>query len=145
MKGWATKWKKNGWWLNNKERAKNIDLWEKLLPLCERHRVEFSWLKGHAGNRENERCDHLSMAALREPNLPSDIGYENKPASEEIRPALQEGEPCRKCSTPVIKKQGKRKPRRDYYFEYHLFCPKCQTTYPVEQAKRTIQQTPTLF
>ena len=35
MEGWAVKWKKNGWWLSNTERAKNIDLWEKLLPLCE--------------------------------------------------------------------------------------------------------------
>src|ERR1017187_4296122 len=68
MKGWAVKWKKNDWWLNNKERAKNIDLWEKLLPLCEAHQVEFRWVKGHAGNRENERCDQLSMAALRQPN-----------------------------------------------------------------------------
>jgi ribonuclease HI len=49
MKAWAVKWKKNDWWLNNKERAKNIDLWEKLLPLCETHQVEFRWVKGHAG------------------------------------------------------------------------------------------------
>ncbi len=41
MEGWAAKWKKNGWWLNNNERAKNIDLWDKLLTLCETHQVEF--------------------------------------------------------------------------------------------------------
>src|SRR5512141_2554573 len=43
-KGWAAKWKKNSWWLNNKERAKNIDLWEKLLALCETHQVEVRWV-----------------------------------------------------------------------------------------------------
>jgi ribonuclease HI len=145
MKGWAAKWKKNGWWLNNKERAKNIDLWEKLLALCETHQVEFRWVKGHAGNRENERCDHLSLSALRQPNLPVDDGYENKPETEGHRPAMQEGEPCRKCSTPVIKRKGKLKPGRDHYYEYHLFCPKCQTTYHIEEAKRFIEQPPSLF
>jgi ribonuclease HI len=41
--------------------------------------VEFRWVRGHAGNLENERCDQLAMAALRQPNLPVDDGYENKP------------------------------------------------------------------
>ena len=145
MKGWAAKWKKNGWWLNNKERAKNIDLWEKLLPLCETHLVEFRWLKGHAGDRENERCDQLSMIALRQPNLPADDGYENKPETEGVRPAMQEGEPCRKCSTPVIKRKGKLKPGRAFYYEYHMFCPKCQTLYHIEGAKRFVEQPPSLF
>jgi len=145
MKGWAVVWKKKDWWLNNKERAKNIDLWQKLLPLCETHQVEFRWVKGHAGNPENERCDQLSMAALHQPNLPADEGYENKPETEGERPKLQEGEPCRKCSTPVIKRKGRWKPSRDYYYEYHLYCPKCQTAYHVEEAKRFIEQPPSLF
>jgi len=145
MKGWAAKWKKNGWWLNNKERAKNIDLWEKLLALCETHQVEFRWLKGHAGTLENERCDHLAMTALRQPDLPADDGYENKPETEGVRPAVQDGEPCRKCSTPVIKRQGRSKPGRDHYYEYHLFCPNCQTTYQPEEAKRFVEQPPSLF
>jgi ribonuclease HI len=145
MKAWAVKWKKNDWWLNNKERAKNIDLWEKLLPLCETHQVEFRWVKGHASNLENERCDHLSMTALRQPNLPADEGYENKPEAEGVRPTMQEGEPCRKCSTPVIKKKGRWKPTRDYYYEYHLFCPKCETAYHIEEAKCFVEQSPSLF
>src|SRR6266404_8596455 len=90
-KGWAAKWKKKGWWLNNKERAKNIDLWKKLLLLCETHQVEFQWVKGHAGNKENECCDRLSCAALRQPNLLIDEGYKNKSDSEERRPAIREG------------------------------------------------------
>ena len=145
MNGWAVKWKKNSWWLNNKERAKNIDLWEKLLPLCEKHQVEFRWVKGHAGNVENERCDQLSMAALRQPDLPADEGYENKPETEERRPDIQEGEPCRKCSTPVIKRKGKWKQSRDHYFEYHLWCPKCEIAYHVESAKRFVEQTQSLL
>lgn len=144
-KGWAVKWKKKDWWLNNKERAKNIDLWQKLLPLCEAHQVEFRWVRGHAGNLENERCDQLSMAALHQPNLPADEGYENKPESEGVRPAMQEGEPCRKCSTPVIKRKGKWKQNRDHYFEYHLWCPKCEIAYHVESAKRFVEQTQTLL
>src|SRR5438128_7035897 len=44
MEGWVAAWKKKNWWLNNKERAKNVDLWEKLLLLCETHQVEFRWV-----------------------------------------------------------------------------------------------------
>jgi len=72
-------------------------------------------------------------------------GYENKPESEGVRPAMQEGEPCRKCSTPVIKRMGRRKPSRDYYYEYHLFCPNCQTTYHIEEANRFVEQPRSLF
>jgi ribonuclease HI len=145
IKGSAAKWKKNDWWLNNKERAKNFDLWDKLLALCGIHQVEFRWVRGHAGNVGNERCDQLSMAALRQPNLPADEGYESRPESEGTRPAMQAGESCRKCSTPVIKQKGRWKPGRDYYYEYHLFCPKCQTIYHVEAAKRFIEQPPSLL
>ena len=134
-------------WRTNTERAINIDLWTRLLPLCEMHQVEFRWVKGHAGHQENEVCDRLAMAALRQPNLPADEGYENKPETEGVRPAIQEGEPCRKCSTPVIKQTSRKKPRHDYYYEYHLWCPNpgCQTTYTVEEAKRSVEQPPSLF
>lgn len=76
-KGWAVRWQKKNWRLSPTEHAKNIDLWQKLLPLCAVHRVRFHWVRGHAGNRENERCDQLSTAARRRPNLPADDGYEN--------------------------------------------------------------------
>ncbi len=145
MKGWAVSWKKKNWWRTNKERAVNIDLWEKLLPLCEKHQVEFCWVKGHAGNQENERCDQLSVTALHQPNLPADDGYENKPETKGVRPAMQEGEPCRKCSTPVIKQKPRKKPKHSYYYEFYLLCPKCQTTYTVESAKRFVEQPPSLF
>ena len=145
MKGWSVGWKKKNWWRSQTERTPNRDLWERLLVLCEMNEVEFVWVKGHAGNVENERCDQLSMAALRVADLPADEGYENKPESEGVRPEMQEGEPCRKCSTAVMKRKGKWKPTRDYYYEFHLICPKCQTTYHVESAKRMVQQTESLL
>jgi ribonuclease HI len=143
--GWVETWKKKNWWRKQTERVPNFDLWEKLLALCEKHQVEFRWIKGHAGNRENERCDQLSMEALRKPDLPVDEGYENKPESDGVRPELQAGEPCPKCSTPLTKQQGRRKPDRDWYWEYFLGCPKCQQKYYVESAKRVVQQPRSLF
>jgi len=80
MHGWAAGWRRKDWWRTNTERAINVDLWTRLLWLCEIHQVEFRWVKGHAGHAENERCDELSSAALRVPNLPADEGYENKPS-----------------------------------------------------------------
>jgi ribonuclease HI len=74
--GWAQRWKANKWKRNKREKALNVDLWDRLLAQCERHQVEFVWVKGHAGLRENERCDQLSMAALRQKDLPIDVGYE---------------------------------------------------------------------
>jgi ribonuclease HI len=145
MEGWVATWKRRDWWRTNKERPENVDLWQRLERLCETHQVEFRWVKGHAGNLENEHCDELSMAALRQPNLPADEGYENKPESDGVRPALQEGELCRKCSTPVIKQTPRKKPKLDYYYEYYLLCPKCQTTYTVEEAKRFVEQPSSLF
>ena len=77
---WAKRWRANGWWRNKRERAVNADLWERLLALCERHRVVFQWVKGHAWHAENERCDALAMQALKRPDLPADPGYAPGPA-----------------------------------------------------------------
>lgn len=77
-KGWVKKWKENGWYRNKKEKALNIDLWEKLLVLLELHKVTFIWVKGHANNKENERCDTLARQALAEKTLSIDIGYKSK-------------------------------------------------------------------
>jgi ribonuclease HI len=76
--GWAERWRSNGWWRNKKERALNPDLWKRLLEKCEYHIVRFKWVRGHAGNIENERCDKLAMSAARRRNLPSDQGYVDK-------------------------------------------------------------------
>lgn len=74
-KGWAKKWRANGWKRNKTEKAVNPDLWEQVLELCEQHDVTFKWVRGHAGNVENERCDELAVAAAKQPNLQPDLGY----------------------------------------------------------------------
>jgi ribonuclease HI len=76
QQGWARRWRANGWRRDRNTLASNHDLWAQLLPLCETHAVEFRWVKGHAGNRENERCDALAVAAAQARDLPVDVGYE---------------------------------------------------------------------
>jgi ribonuclease HI len=77
-KGWAKRWQANGWKRNKKERALNPDLWAELLVLCNKHQVEFVWVRGHAGNQENERCDVLSTQAAARQDLPADNVYESE-------------------------------------------------------------------
>lgn len=60
--GWAKKWRAQGWMRNKKEKALNPDLWQKLLDLLEIHSVTFNWVKGHATNPKNNRCDELAVA-----------------------------------------------------------------------------------
>lgn len=74
-KGWVYGWKKRGWVKSDKKKALNVDLWERILPLLEKHKVEFVWVKGHADNVENERCDELARIALAEDNLLEDKNY----------------------------------------------------------------------
>jgi ribonuclease HI len=76
MQGWARRWQAHGWKRNKKDRALNPDLWERLLTLCDQHQVEFVWVRGHAGNAENERCDELAVQAASGTALPADSGYE---------------------------------------------------------------------
>lgn len=61
LKGWVYSWQKNNWRKADKKKALNVDLWEQLLPLLEKHDVTFNWVKGHAGHPENERCDKLAV------------------------------------------------------------------------------------
>ena len=77
-KGWAKNWRRNGWRKSNGSPALNPDLWERLLALCERHDVRFVWVKGHAGNPGNERCDQLATQAAAGSDLPADEGYEGR-------------------------------------------------------------------
>ena len=60
-KRWVYSWKSNGWKKADKKPALNVDLWEKLLELLDTHKVNFNWIKGHAGHPENERCDTLAV------------------------------------------------------------------------------------
>lgn len=68
-KGWAKKWRDNGWKRNKNQPALNKDLWERLLSLLEKHVVNVVWTKGHAGHEENERCDILAVKAAEKVKL----------------------------------------------------------------------------
>ena len=61
-KGWAESWRKNGWKKADKKPALNPDLWEDLLNLTEMHEMHYHWVKGHADNEFNNRCDALAVA-----------------------------------------------------------------------------------
>ncbi|WP_045216931.1 ribonuclease HI [Desulfonatronovibrio magnus] len=61
--GWISKWQLNGWKTAGKKDVKNKDLWEKLLGLMDTHQVRFKWVKGHSGDKYNERCDVLAREA----------------------------------------------------------------------------------
>lgn len=76
-KKWVYKWQQQGWMRNKKDRASNVDLWERLLILLEKHQVSFVWVKGHADNVENERCDELARTAIQNGNLLVDKNYKN--------------------------------------------------------------------
>ena len=65
-----------GWEKKNFAGKKNPDLWQRFLKVYRRHTVQFKWVRGHAGNRENERCDSLAVAAAQSSNLLDDTGYE---------------------------------------------------------------------
>ena len=80
-KGWATRWRANQWMRNKKEPALNPDLWKRLLNLLDKHQVTCHWVKGHAGNPENERCDQLARDAItRKEEWQEDITQINSPA-----------------------------------------------------------------
>ena len=59
--GWAKKWRAQGWMRNKKEPALNPDLWEELLALTEQHEMHYHWVKGHADNPYNNRCDAMAV------------------------------------------------------------------------------------
>lgn len=61
-KGWAVSWQKRGWIKSDKKPALNADLWQQLLDLCQMHQVNCHWVKGHAENKYNNRCDALAVA-----------------------------------------------------------------------------------
>lgn len=67
---WLPGWRRNGWRTTQKRAVKNQDLWQVLVDELERHRVTWHWVKGHAGNRWNERADELASAAIPRALLP---------------------------------------------------------------------------
>jgi ribonuclease HI len=74
-KGWAKNWRQNGWVKSDKKQALNIDLWRSLLDLVEPLSIKFIWVKGHAGNINNERCDTMATEMARSTDMPEDKGF----------------------------------------------------------------------
>jgi ribonuclease HI len=69
ISAWLPQWKRRGWLTADKKPVKNVDLWQRLDAALGDHRIEWLWVKGHAGHPENERCDELArgqIALLRE-------------------------------------------------------------------------------
>ena len=62
QKGWAQSWQKRGWIKSDKKPALNPDLWERLLALTARHEMHYHWVKGHAENPKNNRCDEMAVS-----------------------------------------------------------------------------------
>jgi ribonuclease HI len=149
QKGWAINWRRNNWIRDGKD-VPNADLWARLLDLCDAHEVSFVWVRGHAGNKENERCDELAVAAASGPDLPPDEGYApqlgaashrqyagstprppaEKPteaAQKDVRagnsggPLTEAGQPCRKCRTPVERRTPRQRPKPGSAYYYEYY------------------------
>lgn len=73
--GWIAGWQKRDWMTSDKKPVKNRDLWLRLLAAIGPHEIHWSWVKGHAGNAENERCDRLANEAVAAADLPEDFGF----------------------------------------------------------------------
>jgi ribonuclease HI len=84
---WINSWQARNWRKSSKEKVLNVDLWKQLLQELDRHQVRIEWVEGHAGVKENERADRLSVKASQRPGLPTDRGYEN-PNGESSQPGL---------------------------------------------------------
>lgn len=72
-KGWLQTWLKNKF-----KGRKNADLWKRFWTLYQQHQVTFSWVRGHAGDPDNERCDQLAVQCIQKGLLAIDEGYENQ-------------------------------------------------------------------
>ena len=70
---WIDGWIKKGWKTAGKTPVKNVELWQRLLKAKENHNVTFTWVKGHAGHKYNERCDYLAVSAYKGENLKETI------------------------------------------------------------------------
>lgn len=70
---WVDNWVQKGWRTSTNKPVKNIDLWKRLIVLVKQHDVTFTWVKGHDGHPENERCDRLATSAADGSNLLDDV------------------------------------------------------------------------
>lgn len=149
LRCWIYNWESSNW----KRRVQgklvdviNVDLWKRLLAACNQHSVTFIWVKGHAGNRDNERCDTLANDAIRSGTALNDSGYV---LAKGMAPGTakgklwSEGDQCngqhgRMCDGHLVKKAVKKtalKPGQLHYFRWKLECSKCRKFFHDESAK----------
>lgn len=76
IESWLANWKKRNWQTAAKKPVKNVDLWQRLDEACQRHTIEWRWVKGHSGNKYNEIVDDLAREAAGASDLLDDTGYE---------------------------------------------------------------------
>ncbi len=75
---WIHNWKRNGWKTAAKKAVKNADLWQQLDQLVQQHQIEWAWIKGHSGHRENEIADELANRAMDEVNASGEEHLEHQ-------------------------------------------------------------------
>ncbi|NTW04771.1 MAG: ribonuclease HI [Peptococcaceae bacterium] len=75
-KGWLAKWQQNQWTKSDRSRVKNIDLWKIVASLQDKHDITWNWVKGHAENEFNNRCDVLAVNASKNALALEDVGYQ---------------------------------------------------------------------
>lgn len=81
---WIHKWKARGWMRTASQPVKNADLWRQLDAEASRHKVKWTWLKGHSGHPENERCDELAAKEIAKIRA---AGMKRRPSREPEKPA----------------------------------------------------------
>jgi ribonuclease HI len=96
-KGWVQSWQACGWRKADKKPALNVDLWQRVLPLLKRHQVRLVWVRGHAENEGNNRCDALAVEASRGDALGVDAVFEQQHAQAAARGSSNSDSP-RACS-----------------------------------------------
>ena len=79
---WLHGWKRNGWRTKTKQPVKNEDLWRRLDAAVTRHEIKWNWVKGHAGDAGNERCDELATEAI--------LALKKKYSREQLATCLRE-------------------------------------------------------
>ncbi|WP_151172517.1 ribonuclease HI [Pseudoalteromonas ruthenica] len=76
IESWLANWKKRGWRTASKQPVKNVDLWQRLDEACQRHTIDWRWVKGHSGHKENDIVDELARTAATSAPLLADTGYQ---------------------------------------------------------------------
>lgn len=74
-RGWIRSWMNKDWKKSDGYPVKNVDLWKRLMELAKPHKINWIWVKGHAENELNDRCDRMAVKASKGENLPDDPGY----------------------------------------------------------------------